>query len=112
MSPVTATAIIRWRRDRGETPGPRFPYVGVLATIRGDRGPTVATRLRLRHAALVRRGTIPVSRATGLSLLVLGVPTILTRGVPKLWPHRRLVGRRPAVAHLRAFLPATAGLVV
>jgi len=110
MSPVTAAAIIPLALAIAAT-GPRAHYVGVLATIAAIVGATVGLGYAYGTPLLYGGGTIPVALPTGLSLLVLGIATILAAG-PEVWPLDRLVGDAPRPRMLRAFLPATAGLVV
>jgi two-component system, cell cycle sensor histidine kinase and response regulator CckA len=110
MSPVTAAAVIPLALAIAAT-GSRSHYVGALATIAAIVGATVALGYAYGTPLLYGGGTIPVSLPTGLSLLVLGVATVLAAG-PEMWPLDRLVGVEPRARMLRAFLPATAGLVV
>jgi len=110
MSPVTAAAIIPLALAIAAT-GARSHYVGALATIAAIVGATVALGYAYGTPLLYGGGTIPVALPTGLSLLVLGVGTVLAAG-PDVWPLDRLVGDEPRARMLRAFLPATAGLVV
>src|SRR5438105_4706206 len=110
MSPVTAAAIIPLALAIAAT-GPRSHYVGVLATIAAIVGATVGLGYAYGTPLLYGGGTIPVSLPTGLSLLVLGIATVLAAG-SGVWPLDRLVGDGPRARMLRAFLPATAGLVV
>src|SRR5467141_1960664 len=110
MSPVTAAAIIPLALAIAAT-GPRPHYAGALATIAAIVGATVALGYAYGTPLLYGGGTIPVALPTGLSLLILGVATVLTAG-PEVWPLDRLVGDQPRARMLRAFLPATAGLVV
>src|SRR5207244_5371843 len=91
--------------------GSRSQYVGALATVAAIVGATVALGYAYGTPLLYGSGTIPVALATGLSLLVLGIATVLAAG-PDVWPLDRLVGDEPRARMLRAFLPATAGLVV
>src|SRR5205809_1147742 len=97
MAPTTALA----------APGPRPHYAGALATISAIIGATVALGYGYGTPLLYGGGTIPVALPTGLSLLVLGIATVLTAG-PDVWPLDRLVGDHPRARMLRAFLPATA----
>src|SRR6266478_9942522 len=110
MSPVTAAAIIPLALAIAAT-GARSHYVGALATIAVIVGATVALGYAYGTPLLYGGGTIPVALPTGLSLLVLGIATVLAAG-PDVWPLDRLVGDEPRARMLRAFLPATAGLVV
>src|SRR2546425_831211 len=110
MSPVTAAAIIPLALAIAAT-GSRSHYVGALATIAAIVGATVALGYAYGTPLLYGGGTIPVALPTGLSLLVLGIATVLAAG-PDVWPLDRLVGDEPRARMLRAFLPATAGLVV
>src|SRR5438552_1255719 len=59
---------------------------------------------------------IPMAPTTALaflalSLLLLGIGALLTAG-PDVWPLQPLLGDAPRARMLRAFLPATAGLVI
>src|SRR6266545_2467223 len=110
MSPVTAAAIIPLALAIAAT-GPRPHYAGALATIAAIVGATVALGYAYGTPLLYGGGTIPVALPTGLSLLVLGIATVVAAG-PNVWPLERLVGDQPRARMLRAFLPATAGLVV
>ena len=110
MSPVTAAALIPLALAIAAT-GPRPHYAGALATITAIVGATVALGYAYGTPLLYGGGTIPVALPTGLSLLILGVATVLAAG-PDVWPLHRLVGDQPRPRMLRAFLPATAGLVV
>src|SRR6266853_4718450 len=110
MSPVTAAALVPLALAIAAT-GPRPHYAGALATISAIIGATVALGYVYGTPLLYGGGTIPVALPTGLSLLILGVATVLTAG-PDVWPLDRLVGDQPRARMLRAFLPATAGLVV
>ncbi len=110
MSPVTAAALVPLALAIAAT-GPRPHYAGALATISAIIGATVALGYGYGTPLLYGGGTIPVALPTGLSLLVLGIATVLTAG-PDVWPLDRLVGDHPRARMLRAFLPATAGLVV
>ena len=110
MSPVTAAAIIPLALAVAAT-GPRPHYAGALATVAAIVGATVALGYAYGTPLLYGGGTIPVALPTGLSLLMLGVATVVAAG-PDVWPLERLVGDQPRARMLRAFLPATAGLVV
>ncbi len=110
MSPVTAAALVPLALAIAAT-GPRPQYAGALATVAAIVGATVALGYAYGTPLLYGGGTIPVALPTGLSLLVLGVATVLAAG-PEVWPLERLVGDQPRARMLRAFLPATAGLVV
>ncbi len=110
MSPVTAAAVIPLALAIAAT-GSRSQYVGALATVAAIVGATVALGYAYGTPLLYGGGTIPVALPTGLSLLVVGVATVLAAG-PDVWPLERLVGDEPRARMLRAFLPATAGLVV
>ncbi len=110
MSPVTAAALIPLALAIAAT-GPRPHYAGALASVSGVVGATVALGYAYGTPLLYGGGTIPVALPTGLSLLVLGVATVLAAG-PKVWPLEPLLGDAPRARMLRAFLPATAGLVV
>jgi PAS domain S-box-containing protein len=110
MSPVTAAAIIPLALAVAAT-GSRSQYVGALATIAAIVGATVALGYAYGTPLLYGGGTIPVALPTGLSLLVLGIATVLAAG-REVWPLERLVGDEPRARMLRAFLPATAALIV
>jgi PAS domain S-box-containing protein len=110
MSPVTAAAIVPLALAIAAS-GSRSHYGGALATIAAIVGATVALGYAYGTPLLYGGGTIPVALPTGLSLLVLAVATVLAAG-PYVWPLDRLVGDEPRARMLRAFLPATAGLIV
>ena len=110
MSPVTAAAIIPLALGVAAT-GSRSHYIGALATIAAIVGATVALGYAYGTPLLYGGGTIPVALPTGLSLLILGVAAVVAAG-PEVWPMDRLVGDEPRARMLRAFLPATAGLIV
>ncbi|HEV8380431.1 MAG TPA: ATP-binding protein [Gemmatimonadales bacterium] len=110
MSPVTAAALLPLALAIAAT-GPRPQYAGALATISAIVGATVALGYAYGTPLLYGGGTIPVALPTGLSLLLLGVGTVLTAG-PEVWPLEPLLGEQPRARMLRAFLPAAAGLVV
>ncbi len=110
MSPVTAAALIPLALAIAAT-GPRAHYAGALATMSAIVGATVALGYAYGTPLLYGGGTIPVALPTGLSLLLLGVGTVLAAG-PDVWPLEPLLGDSPRGRMLRAFLPATAGLVV
>jgi two-component system, cell cycle sensor histidine kinase and response regulator CckA len=110
MSPVTAAALIPLALAIAAT-GPRPHYAGALATVAAIVGATVTLGYAYGTPLLYGGGTIPVAFPTGLSLLLLGVGTVLAAG-PDVWPLEPLHGDTPRARMLRAFLPATAGLVV
>ena len=110
MSPVTAAALVPLALAIAAT-GSRAHYAGALATIAAIVGATVALGYAYGTPLLYGGGTIPVALPTGLSLLILGVATVLAAG-PDVWPLEPLGGEEPRARMLRAFLPATAGLVV
>ena len=110
MSPVTAASLIPLALAVAET-GPRPHYAGALATVAAIVGATVALGYAYGTPLLYGGGTIPVALPTGLGLLLLGVGTVLTAG-PDVWPLEPLLVNTPRARMLRAFLPATAGLVV
>jgi PAS domain S-box-containing protein len=110
MSPVTAAAIVPLALAIAMT-GTRSHYVGALATIAAIVGATVALGYAYGTPLLYGSRTIPVALPTGLSLLVLGIATVLAAG-RDVWPLDRLVGDEARARMLRAFLPATAGLIV
>jgi len=110
MSPVTAAALVPLALAIAAT-GPRPHYAGALATIAAVVGATVALGYAYGTPLLYGGGTIPVALPTGLSLLILGLGTVITAG-PDVWPLEALLGEAPRARMLRAFLPATAGLVI
>ncbi|HLZ45650.1 MAG TPA: ATP-binding protein [Gemmatimonadales bacterium] len=110
MSPVTAAALIPLALAIAAT-GPRPHYAGALAMVAAVVGATVALGYAYGTPLLYGGGTIPVALPTGLSLLFLGVATVVTAG-PDVWPLEPLLADTPRARMLRAFLPATAGLVV
>jgi PAS domain S-box-containing protein len=110
MSPVTAAALIPLAVAIAAS-GPRPHYAGALATVAAIVGVTVALGYAYGTPLLYGSGTIPVALPTGLSLLLLGIATILAAG-PDVWPLEPLIGAAPRARLLRAFLPTTAGLVV
>ena|SRR5438552_567995 len=110
MSPVTAAALIPLALAIA-TIGPRAHYAGALATVAAIVGATVALGYAYGTPLLYGGGTIPVALPTGLSLLLLGIGALLTAG-PDVWPLQPLLGDAPRARMLRAFLPATAGLVI
>jgi PAS domain S-box-containing protein len=110
MSPVTAAALVPLALAIAAT-GPRQHYAGALATLAAIIGATVALGYAYGTPLLYGGGTIPVALPTGLSLLILGLATVLAAG-PDVWPLEPLLGASPRARLLRAFLPATAGLVV
>src|ERR1044071_5363214 len=110
MSPVTAAALMPLALAIA-TIGPRAHYAGALATVAAIVGATVALGYAYGTPLLYGGGTIPVALPTGLSLLLLGTATVLAVG-PNVWPLEPLVGDGPRARMLRAFLPATAALVV
>ncbi len=110
MSPVTAAALIPLALAIA-TIGARAHYAGALATVAAIVGATVALGYAYGTPLLYGGGTIPVALPTGLSLLLLGIGALLTAG-PDVWPLQPLLGDAPRARMLRAFLPATAGLVI
>jgi PAS domain S-box-containing protein len=110
MSPVTAAALIPLALAIG-APGPRPHYGGPLATLAAIVGATVALGYAYGTPLLYGGGTIPVALPTGLSLMLLGSGAVLAAG-PQVWPLEPLMGDAPRARMLRAFLPATAGLIV
>jgi len=110
MSPVTAAALIPLALAIA-TIGPRAHYAGALATVAAIVGATVALGYAYGTPLLYGGGTIPVALPTGLSLLLLGIGTVLAAG-REVWPLEPLLGEAPRARMLRAFLPATAGLVI
>ncbi|HWC74081.1 MAG TPA: ATP-binding protein, partial [Gemmatimonadales bacterium] len=86
-------------------------YAGPLATVAAIIGGTVALGYAYGAPLLYGSSTIPVSLPTALSLLLLGVGTVIAAG-PRVWPLEPLTGDSPRSRMLRAFLPATTGLVL
>src|SRR5216683_4699905 len=110
MSPITAAALVPLAIAIA-APGSRSHYAGALATVSAIVGATVALGYAYGTPLLYRSSTIPVALPTGLSLLILGLATIAATG-PEVWPLEPLLGDAPRARMLRAFLPATAGLVI
>ncbi|MGH7529544.1 MAG: ATP-binding protein [Gemmatimonadales bacterium] len=110
MSPVTAAALVPLALAIAAS-GARLRYAGVLATLAAIVGATVALGYAYGTPLLYGSATIPVALPTGLSLLVLGIATVLQAG-PRVWPVEPLLGESPRARLLRAFLPATIGLIV
>ena len=110
MSPVTAAALIPLALALAAT-GPRPAYVGPLATLAAIVGGTVALGYAYGAPLLYGSATIPIALPTGLSLLLLGVSTVLAAG-PRVWPFKALSGESPRARMLRAFLPLAVGLVL
>ena len=110
MSPVTAASLLPLaaaiaRRDT------RRHVAGACATLAAAVGATVVLGYAYGTPLLYGTATIPVALPTGLSFLVLGAATVAACG-PDAWLLRSLSGPSPRARMLRAFLPATAGLVV
>ena len=110
MSPVTAGALLPLALAVGFL-GARRRLAGKLATLAAAIGATVVLGYALGTPLLYGSGTIPVALPTGLSRLVLGVATVLVAG-PDVWPWAPLRGPSPRARMLRAFLPATAALLL
>ncbi len=110
MSPVTAGALLLLSAAIGLLRR-RVLYAGVCATLAAVVGATVALGYAYGTPLLYGGATIPVALPTGLSLLLLGSAIVATAGAG-VWPLRPLIGPAPGARMLRAFLPATAGLVV
>ena len=110
MSPITAAALVPLAIAIA-APGSRSHYAGALATVSAIVGATVALGYAYGTPLLYGSSTIPVALPTGLSLLILGLATIAATG-PEVWPLEPLLGDAPRARMLRAFLPATAGLVI
>ena len=110
MSPVTATALIPLALAIAAT-GLHPRYAGPLAIVAVIVGGTVALGYAYGTPLLYGGRTIPVALPTGLSLVSLGVGTVLVAG-PRVWPFEPLTGDGPRARMLRAFLPATVGLIV
>jgi PAS domain S-box-containing protein len=110
MSPLTAAALIPLALAIAATDHwPR--YTGPFALVAIVVGGTVALGYAYGAPLLYGGGTIPVALPTGLSLVSLGVATVLVAG-PRVWPFEPLTGDGPRARMLRAFLPATVGLIV
>ena len=110
MSPVTATALIPLALAIAATDSwPR--YIGPFALVAVVVGGTVTLGYAYGTPLLYGGSTIPVALPTGLSLVTLGVGTVLVAG-PRVWPFAPLTGDGPRARMLRAFLPATVGLIV
>jgi two-component system, cell cycle sensor histidine kinase and response regulator CckA len=110
MSPVTALALLPLALALGWR-GPGRRYAGVGAAAAAAIGAIVALGYAYGRPLLYGGAAIPVALSTGLSLLLLGCAIVAAAG-PERWPLRPLVGPSPRARMLRAFLPATAGLVV
>ena len=110
MSPVTAGALLLLSVAIGLL-RQRTLYASVCATLVAAVGATVAFAYLYGTPLLYGSSTIPVALPTGLSLLLLGCATVATAGTG-VWPLHPLVGPSARARMLRAFLPATAGLVV
>jgi two-component system cell cycle sensor histidine kinase/response regulator CckA len=110
MSPVTAGALFLLAVAIGLL-GRRALDASVCATMAALVGATVALGYAYGTPLLYGSSTIPVALPTGLSVLVLGSAIVATAGAG-VWPLQPLVGPSPRARMLRAFLPATAGLVV
>ena len=110
MSPVTAGALLLLSLALGLL-GRRPRYASICATLAAFIGATVALGYAYGTPLLYGGGTIPVALPTGLSLLLLG-STIVAAAGTSVWPLRPLIGPAPGARMLRAFLPATAALVV
>ena len=110
MSPITAGALLLLSLALAFAPS-RRDVASALATCAGAIGATVALGYAFGTPLLYGSGTIPVALPTGLSLLFLGTASVLAAG-PAAWPLAPLYGYSPRAHMLRAFLPATAGLIV
>jgi PAS domain S-box-containing protein len=110
MSPVTAGALLLLSVAGGLV-GRRTLYASACATVAALVGATVALGYAYGTPLLYGSSTIPVALPTGLSLLLLGSAVVAVAG-SGVWPLQPLVGPSPRARMLRAFLPATAGLVV
>ena len=109
MSPLTvggllllamAIGLLAWRaRD-----------ASICATLAALMGTIVALGYAYGTPLLYGSATIPVALPTGLSLLLLGSAIVAAAGTG-VWPLQPLLGPSPRARMLRAFLPATAGLV-
>jgi PAS domain S-box-containing protein len=110
MSPVTAGALLLLSLALGLL-GRRSRYASICASLAAVIGATVALGYAYGTPLLYGSGTIPVALPTGLSLLLLG-PAIVAAAGTSVWPLRSLIGPAPGARMLRAFLPATAALVI
>jgi len=110
MSPLTATALIPLALAIAAT-GSWPRYTGPFALVAVVVGGTVTVGYAYGTPLLYGGSTIPVALPTGLSLVSLGVGTVLVAG-PRVWPFKPLTGDGPRARMLRAFLPATVGLIV
>jgi PAS domain S-box-containing protein len=110
MSPLTAAGLLLLAVALGLYDA-RRQYATVCATLAAAVGGTVAIGYAYGTPLLYGTLTIPVALPTGLSLLVLGSAFIAAAG-PAVWPLQPLAGPSPRARMLRAFLPATSGLIV
>ena len=110
MSPVTAGALLLLSVAIGLLQR-RGLYASVCATLAAVLGATVAFGYLYGAPLLYGSSTIPVALPTGLSFLLLGCAVVASAGTG-VWPLQPLVGPSARARMLRAFLPATAGLVV
>jgi PAS domain S-box-containing protein len=110
MSPITAGAALVLAIGIGLY-GLRTRAASVCATLAAVVGATVALGYAYGTPLLYGSSIIPVALPTGLSFLLLGSATVAAAG-PGVWPLQPLVGASPRARMLRAFLPATAGLLV
>jgi PAS domain S-box-containing protein len=110
MSPVTAGALLLLSLALGLL-GRRRRYASICASLAAVIGATVALGYAYGTPLLYGSGTIPVALPTGLSLLLLGTAIVAAAGT-SVWPLRPLIGPAPGARMLRAFLPATAALVM
>jgi len=110
MSPVTAGALLALAIAVALLSGkPRL--AGPVATIATLIGATVVLGYAYGTPLLYGSGTIPVALPTGLSLVLLGGAVAAAVG-PDAWPLQPFAGDSPRARMLRAFLPATTGLIV
>jgi len=110
MSPVTAAALLPLAVAVALA-GPSRRVASASASVSAAVGATVALGYAYGTPLLYGSGTIPVALPTGLSLLLLGYAVVLVAG-PGVWPIQPLVGSSPRARMLRAFLPATAGMIL
>jgi len=110
MSPVTAGALLLLAIAIGLLDR-RALVASVCATLAGLVGAMVALGYAYGTPLLYGSATIPVALSTGLSLLLLASAIVATAGAA-VWPLQPLAGPSPRARMLRAFLPATAALVV
>jgi PAS domain S-box-containing protein len=82
----------------------------ICATVAALMGAVIALGYAYGTPLLYGSATIPVALPTGLSLLLLGSAIVVAAGT-SVWPLQPILGPSPRARMLRAFLPATAGLI-